>query len=156
MNGKVDFIIIGAPKCGTTSLATYLSEHKHICFSNPKEPGYFATDIAKKRKYQNINDYLKCFKINNDNMVMGEGSVTNLFSKVAIDNILEHNSCAKFIVALRNPVDMVYSWHSQKCIEQQESILDFEKAWNLQEKRKYNEEIPKYCTIVDWVFRTSS
>ena len=39
---KVDFFIIGAPSSGTTSLAFYLSEHKQIVFSSPKEPKYLS------------------------------------------------------------------------------------------------------------------
>ncbi|WP_040414858.1 sulfotransferase [Desulfococcus multivorans] len=38
-----DFFIIGAPRCGTTSLSRYLSKHPDICFSRPKEPHYFST-----------------------------------------------------------------------------------------------------------------
>lgn len=34
---KVDFFIIGAPKCGTTALAYYLSQHPAVCMANPKE-----------------------------------------------------------------------------------------------------------------------
>lgn len=37
----VDFMILGAQKCGTTSLASQLAEHPSICFCKTKEPGYF-------------------------------------------------------------------------------------------------------------------
>jgi hypothetical protein len=62
---KPNFFIIGAPKCGTTSLSVYLSEHQEIVMSNPKEPHYFSTDIENGRmtdqsKYlgQNMLDIL--------------------------------------------------------------------------------------------------
>lgn len=37
----VDFMIIGAQKCGTTSLAEQLAGHPDVCFCRTKEPGYF-------------------------------------------------------------------------------------------------------------------
>ena len=46
---KPNFFIIGAPKCGTTSLSVYLSEHREIVMSHPKEPHYFSTDIENGR-----------------------------------------------------------------------------------------------------------
>ncbi len=36
-NFKIDFIGVGAPKCGTTWVAQCLSEHPQICLSKPKE-----------------------------------------------------------------------------------------------------------------------
>ena len=38
---RANFMVIGAQKCGTTSLARQLSEHPEICFSDEKEPGFF-------------------------------------------------------------------------------------------------------------------
>ena len=35
-------VIVGAPRCGTTSLADYLARHSAVIFSQPKEPHYFA------------------------------------------------------------------------------------------------------------------
>ena len=38
---RVDFMIIGAQKAGTTSLAAQLAAHPQVCFCREKEPGYF-------------------------------------------------------------------------------------------------------------------
>ena len=40
-----NFFIIGAPKCGTTSLAAWLAEHPAIYMSQIKEPHYFSSDL---------------------------------------------------------------------------------------------------------------
>ena len=42
-------IIIGAAKCGTSSLFQYLSEHPQICPSRVKEPNFFASEEAFAR-----------------------------------------------------------------------------------------------------------
>ena len=34
--------IVGAPRCGTTTLASFLKQHPEVCFSAVKEPHYFA------------------------------------------------------------------------------------------------------------------
>jgi hypothetical protein len=34
---SIDFVIIGAAKAGTTSLASWLGCHPDVCMSNPKE-----------------------------------------------------------------------------------------------------------------------
>ncbi|WP_279401832.1 hypothetical protein [Piscibacillus salipiscarius] len=39
---KANLFVIGASKCGTTSLYEILKEHPNICMSNLKETGYFA------------------------------------------------------------------------------------------------------------------
>ena len=40
-NKILDFVIVGAPKCGTTALYKLLDLHPEICFSNQKEPRFF-------------------------------------------------------------------------------------------------------------------
>ena len=34
--------IVGAPRCGTTTIASWLQQHPDVCFSAVKEPHYFA------------------------------------------------------------------------------------------------------------------
>jgi len=63
----------------------------------------------------------------------------------AVSNILKFNPEAKFIVMLRNPIDMAYSIHSQHLFGMQEDVVDFKTAWSLQELRKKGESIPRFC-----------
>ncbi len=142
---KPNFFIIGAPKCGTTALATYLKEHPQIFFSDPKEPHYFNDDFAN-RHTTSLKTYLNYFNHALDShLAIGEGSVLYLGSSTAVSNILTFQPKAKFIVMLRNPVEMVYSWHSQAVYSLGEEVSDFESAWQLQENRRRGRELPKYC-----------
>ena len=45
ITNKPDFFIVGAPKCGTTSLAEYLNSNPRVFVTNPKEPFYFCKDF---------------------------------------------------------------------------------------------------------------
>jgi len=144
-----NFFIIGAPKCGTTALSEYLRMHPHIGFSIPKEPNYFCDDLSPRfRNFHTENDYLtSCFGHceHTKPIAVGEASVWNLFSKTAVANIQKLNPEAKYIVMVRNPIDMVYSLHSQHLIAMYENVRDFGKAWRLQQKRAAGQNIPKLC-----------
>lgn len=142
---KPNFFIVGAPKCGTTALSEYLRYHPQVFMSTPKEPHYFATDIAR-RKVIKFDDYLSLFEAANEShVVIGEASVWYLYSSVAIENIRSFEPNSKLIVMVRNPADMVYSMHSQALFNLAESELDFSKAWALSERRKAGALVPTKC-----------
>lgn len=142
---KPNFFILGAPKCGTTALSEYLCGHPRVFFSNPKEPAYFDKDFASTCKI-NLNEYLSYFaKAGDAHKAVGEGSVLYLWSEVAVSNILSFQPDALFIVMLRNPVDLVYSYHSQLLYCLIENEPNFERAWRLRDARKQYKFIPKSC-----------
>jgi hypothetical protein len=141
-----DFYIIGAPKSGTTAIAEYLRSNPNICFSDPKTPGFFSTDFENYRYFKTVDDYLACFDfVESDQRVIGEGSTWYLYSQDAVSKILQANSAAKFVVILRNPIDMVPAFHNELITSCDETVVDFKIAWQLQKKRANNESIPKTC-----------
>lgn len=46
---------------------------------------------------------------------------------------------------LRNPIELVQSWHAQKAFEGRENILSFEEAWRAGDDRKIGQKIPSSC-----------
>ncbi len=131
---KPNFFIIGAPKCGTTALSEYLRSHPDVFFCTPKEPTYFNTDsFDKPRAVHTEEEYLNLFKGADSYKAIGEGSTRYLSSNVAIKNILEFNPDAKFIIMVRNPVDMFHSlyWHLRFAGSEKDEIP--ENAWRRQE-----------------------
>jgi hypothetical protein len=139
-----DFIIAGAPKCGTTALYEYLREHPLVFMPQKKEPHYFCTDFPNHPKVPDTSDYLALFRDAPDNVLIGEASVWYLYSEAALGNIMAANPQAKIIVMLRNPVDMAYSLHAQQLHCLREDIEDFQLAWELQEARARGLRLPKY------------
>ncbi|MBE9044417.1 sulfotransferase [Pleurocapsales cyanobacterium LEGE 10410] len=143
---KPNFFIVGAPKCGTTALSEYLKEHPNIYLSDPKEPHYFALDFEQYRLTKTWETYLDLFKDSSaKHTAIGEGSVFYLFSSVALKQIYQFAPQAKIIVMLRNPVDLVYSFHSQVIFTADENVKDFKRAWRLQGKRQQGIKIPRQC-----------
>jgi hypothetical protein len=144
---KPDFFILGAPRTGTTSLSIYLGENPNIFFSDPKEPNYFCHDFSDKfRKVTDKKEYLNLFKEAEENQVIGEGSVFYLSSEDAILRILDFNPDAKFIVMVRNPIDIVRSRFFISRYFLDENQKDIRKAWKLIKKRKKGKKIPFTCS----------
>ncbi len=138
-----NLFIIGAPKCGTTSLAHWLSEHPQIYFYVGKgkdtkaEPHYWATDFDSYHKMDE-KEYFEIF----DNIdekrykYAGEASVCYLYSDTAIKNIEKNIYQPKYIVCIRNPVDMAYSLWLHQIREGIELITDsFLEAFRLSNER---------------------
>ena len=140
-----NFFLIGAPKAGTTAMSEYLGSHPQVFFSDPKEPDFFNHDF-NNRYVTSLIDYLKLFDNAKDHHIaIGEGSTRYLESSVAITEILDFNPFSKFIVMLRNPIEMAPALHSQYVFEGYEDILDFSKAWRLQDERRSGNKIPGIC-----------
>jgi hypothetical protein len=141
-----NFFIVGAPKCGTTSLHYWLSQHPEIFMSNPKEPHYFCTDLHEEAdkfngdrnnlfKYRNKKDYLNLFKEAKNEKIIGEVSTLYLYSKKAPEKIKNKINNPKILILLRNPVEFMQSWHSQ-LLGNIENLKDFNKALNAENERK--------------------
>jgi hypothetical protein len=149
-----NLFLIGAPRCGTTALATYLGEHPRVYFSVPKEPFYWSSDFATLRQavgITNLTHYLQLFSRGVDYPIVAEGSTSYLQSHVAVQRIREFNPDAKFIAMVRNPLEMAYSRHQQLAFSFQEDIADFEQAWRLQARRQDGEAIPPMCRTPEFL-----
>jgi len=145
---KPNFFIIGAPKCGTTALNEYLKTHPNLFLSTPKEPNYFGEDINRPAP-RNLEAYLSLFS-QADPLVhkaVGEATTAYLFSKKAVPEILAFNPKAKFIVMLRNPVDMLPANHSEGVYQGSEDILDFERAWRTEQENPGKRKFPNMSLV---------
>lgn len=136
-----DFFIVGAPKCGTTSLHYYLQQHPQV-FMAAKELHFFGQDFTYQEAPTPFDYYLSFFKDAPANLTIGEASVWYLYSTKAAEEIKQINPQAKIIIMLRNPVDMIYSLHSQQCYNGNENITSFEKALEAEDERLQGKLIP--------------
>ena len=144
---RPNFFIVGAPKCGTSSLINTLRWHSNIYVPLSFEPQYFSTDFDNVLDYT-PESYLELFSgVSEKHKAVGEKSVIYLYSREATRNILEFDPNARLIVMLRNPADLVYSWHAQLYYSFLEDIEDFGEAWDAQEDRAQGKRIPERCPI---------
>jgi hypothetical protein len=142
-----DFFVPGFPRCGTTSLCGYLAAHPEICFSKPKEPHYFS-NLGGGGGGDLQRDYLeRCFAHRRpEHRIAGEGSVSTIYSPEAIERILAHNPRARFVVMVRNPLEMLLSYHLRLLYLLEEDREDLASAWRLQTARARGEQLPRLCT----------
>jgi hypothetical protein len=142
-----DFFVVGAPRCGTTSLCRQLAQHPQICFSKPKEPHYFSRLAPGEPEDDLESAYLgRCFRHRGpQHLRTGEGSVSYLYSTDAIERILAHAPDARFVAHVRNPLEMLPSYHLRMLYLLEEDEPDFATAWRLQEARARGERIPSTC-----------
>ena len=126
--------LIGAPKSGTTSLARWLAQHPQVFWSVPKEPFFWASDYPRMREhygFESLAEYESLFASRQAQqaVVRAEGSTTYLYSATAVPSILEAVPDARFIVAVRNPADLLISYHRTQLVAMNESETDFGTAW---------------------------
>jgi hypothetical protein len=143
--GRPNFVLLGAPKCGTTALSEYLRDHPRVFVSRPKEPHYFCDDWDYYYSPGNRTEehYLRLFDdVTDDHLAVGEASVWYLYSATAARNIAAFDPATRMIVMVRNPVELVPSLHSQLRYMLDEDEPDPERAWDLQEARAAGERLP--------------
>ena len=136
---------MGAPRCGTTALFTYLSEHPQIYLPRYKELHFFAPELKGlwKFPYNSLEEYLALFaEIPADAPAIGEAASLYFASPTAAQNIYNYNPQAKLIISLRHPVDFVHSYHSLNLTLRREDEEDFLTAWRLYETRAQGKHIP--------------
>jgi len=128
-----DFFIIGAPKCGTTTLYDWLAEHEQV-FMPGKELCFFSQDIYPTGQLvghiPDLAAYSALFAVPDaDGRVKGDATPKYLHSDQALSEIRRLNRRPRLIVCLRDPVDLAISLHSQKVGEGWDRTADFAKAW---------------------------
>ena len=136
MTKKPNFFIIGAPRCGTTSLAKWLGEHPSIFMSPIKEPFFYSPDVHQPAVLTK-DEYEGLFKkAGPQHIAIGEASTSYLFSRVAVPQIEEEYPGARYVVMIRNPIEMVFSLYRLCIVIGEEDITDIEVAWHLSPARR--------------------
>src|SRR4051812_40385911 len=113
--------IVGAQRCGTTSLATALERHPHVALAQPRrpEPKVFLTPGAS----DHVEEYLARWYAHAgpDTRLRVEKSTSYLESDVACREIARAFPEARIVVLLRDPVDRAtsqYGFSVQEGVEE--------------------------------------
>lgn len=134
------FIIIGAPRCGTTSLYAYLKQHPDVYLSPLKETNFFlfngkrptlagpdGDNINRDSIYQ-LDDYKKLFAARTIETAAGEASPRYLDSAGTAGRIRHVLPDVKLIAILRNPVNRALSHFAMRKRDGWEPCETFEEA----------------------------
>ncbi len=98
---KVDFIGIGATRCGTTWIYEMLKKHPDVCVSEPKETDFFKLDDNK--------DYESYFSHCDPSKIKGEFTPGYFDDPEVPERIKNAQPQAKLILSLRDPAERAIS-----------------------------------------------
>lgn len=105
---RIDFIVAGINKCGTTTLCSLLDNHPKVFFSTNKEPFFFSSDNYA----DHWPDYCALFDGARADQLCGEGSTfysTHDLEVRSRDRILLHYPEVRLIFIVRNPLRRIES-----------------------------------------------
>jgi hypothetical protein len=157
MSKKVEFLVIGAGKSGTTWIWDVLRKHPDCFVPNAKELHYFNVDPPEPVGRENPNFrkgddwYHRHFANASSHQVIGEISPSYLWSKGAAEAIYQYNPNIKLIALLRDPVDRAYSqfrYRIQRGIAPQNSFEEeIKKSPFIIERSMYGKLLTPYFTL---------
>ncbi len=165
-----DFIIIGAAKCGTTSLHHILAQHEQV-FIPDREVYFFDVDDFEQHidffthsggfSFHDFDRdfatyaawYRDFFRDARPGQLIGEDSTTYLTSKRAPARIARLLPKARLIAMLRDPVARAYShyWHNVRAgyaTRSFERTLRYNTG-NLLQRGYYYEQLQRYQSFLD-------
>jgi hypothetical protein len=130
-----NFLIVGAMRSGTSSLARYLRAHPDVCMASQKEVRYFDRNFDR-----GVDWYRAHFRCPRPNLAIGEATQTYMYDGQALERMASLLPDARLIAILRNPVDRAYS-HYWLNRERQREPLDFRQAIEVEPDRLANGDL---------------
>ena len=142
-----NFFVVGAPKCGTTSLYQYLGQHPDVYLPPKKELHFFSYEGLSRRvagpgdQYvlspipTSVSEYRAHFSGCSGEAAVGDISPSYLyFHKLAAGGIFSFAPDARIVICLRNPIEKAFS---QFCHQRSlaRETLDFEGALDAESER---------------------
>lgn len=127
-----NFFLLGAGRCGTTSLYILLRQHPEIFLSEPKEPSFFC------RPFQVVRDpvsYVELFRNAGNATVVGDASHVHFSHPDAARTIRAFFPTARFLLILRNPADRAYALYCWMTAQGHEWHDKFEDALAAENRR---------------------
>src|SRR3984893_1512558 len=142
-----DFVVIGAPKAGTTALHAALAVHPGLYMSAVKEPKFFLTDgppptkggpgdaLTYRARVWRRPEYEALFDPAPPGTLRGESTPLYLYNRAALRRIRAPLPGARLIVVTRDPVERAHSNWTHLWSAGLEPVGDFVRACGEEERR---------------------
>lgn len=167
------FLLLGAPKAGTTALYHVLRQHPQVFMSAVKEPHFFAFTSPQEMQFNGPRDdraYLSTQSVVDfaayqnlfsgaTEVARGEASTMYLYHPQTPKRIAQYAPEVKLVAILRNPIDRAFSHFLHLRRDGREWLTDFAEAlaaeperitqgwspaWHYQAVGNYAEQLPRY------------
>jgi Sulfotransferase domain len=119
--GRLDFIVAGAQKSGTTALHYFLKKHPQIALPDRQEMHFFDDEEIFSQQpvgYELLHRHFPVragLALINRRLSAGEVTPSYLYWKPAMERIHAYNPQIKLVILLRNPVDRAFAhWNMQR------------------------------------------
>jgi hypothetical protein len=132
-------------------MSEYLRAHPEVCFSDPKEPHFFLMHDLRGQEPAELREIVRdkyldrYFPERQRGDFFAEGSVSYFYSPEHLEPILKLWPRAKFLIAVRNPLELVPSLHQRLFYNGDENLRQFDRAWDLVAERRAGRKIPRSC-----------
>jgi hypothetical protein len=111
---RLNFILAGAQKSGTTALHYFLSRHPNITMGDQQEIHFFDNDanFLSEPDYEQLH---KHYRLLASSTIAGDCTPSYLYYEPAAERICKYNPKIKVLIVLRNPVDRAFAhWNMQR------------------------------------------
>ena len=116
MKKKVEFLICGAQKGGTSALHSYLKQHPCVHMAKGKELHFFDNELKFKQNDTSnfYAEYHARFEPKDPRAICGEATPIYMYWYNCPKRIFTYNPSMRLIMILRNPVSRAYShWNME-------------------------------------------
>jgi hypothetical protein len=147
--GKPNFFLLGAGRCGTTTLHSMLRQHPEIFMSSVKEPSFFCSYF---QVVKNPVTYFQLFTPGKGEKTIGEASHVYFSNPESAPVIHQLFPDAKFILIFRSPTERAYSLYNFMRLAKFEPLESFEEAIEMENRRFDDPEFFRNCPQYFWNF----
>ncbi|MEO1268800.1 MAG: hypothetical protein AAFX99_11925, partial [Myxococcota bacterium] len=149
----LNFMMVGAPKCGTTTVSGVLSRHPEVFLAPEADAGLFCPNLwMHMSDYGNLSQryggYLRAFEGSSGHRAIGERTVWTMYDPDGARLLSTSMPSIRVLILLRNPVDFLASLHGQVRTSGDEPVSDLETALTLvleQRRRRFGSLKPRFA-----------
>ena len=123
-NKRIDFLVIGVQKCGTSALDYYLRQHPEIEMAKKKELNFFNNEIIYSENQISYYKLENQFDFSQGGKIRGEATPVYIYWESSCRRIWEYNQDIKLIAILRNPIERAFS-HWKMEVDRNNESKDF-------------------------------
>lgn len=146
---RPNFFLLGAGRCGTSTLHKVLSQHPQVFMPTLKEPSFFCS------YFQVVKDpvtYYRLFDPGEGRAAVGEASHVYLSNPETASLLHALFPEARFVLIFRNPVERAYSLYQWARHAKVEPLDTFEEALRAEPERYGSVDFFKNCPQYFWNF----
>lgn len=144
-----NLFVVGAPKCGTTSLIRYLGHNPDVFVPAKKEPAFLAADFQHRNKIADASEYASLYANAGHRRYACDGSTFYLYSRSAAQSIHARCPQARIVILLRKPADQIVSMFRHNIRRGNEDQKDLDRALALQPARALGRDLPHLAKSPD-------